>query len=521
MEPPVHEEEQTPRLEVVDRTAAVSPVSGSPDENSWFERDDVDDYEYEDDEMDGDYYEDGDDVPDEEAWGEPAPMEYFLADANTGCRQPQAGFVDRSAEAPPPSQSPLSVKDVDDVIGDEPALHRLAELEDRIVDNPPHTDPDVEMDDIPIPGSSLPKPPPLIPVEDFAYKRYGLLVSGDVVPTAEARWPQRLGLKGRTLTSYIQLHDSFLQGVWPPKICDLSPDTSHPGFSTRFRGPRIWIRHSTATTLQGYIITLTRHPPVNWKIFIEDPLTILQIDREGWDHDPDNLVANLVRKGLPFKILNPERLEPGSFVPHLNSFPVPHFDRQLDRADYINYQNEALRFFQAYPHAYAAALSAGGVLRRIAMDVLPSPQESDITRLFHLEACSEAVVNGVHYWTPDLTNAQEDVVIGVSTCPLSCKAPYINSAETFYLRDTAFRQDGHLSWWPRCTNWDSSGLDLGAWSPTDEFWYTERKAALMASTAGPVRTRDWKKRLKYDPANLPFLVAARALARTSVATLRP
>jgi hypothetical protein len=95
------------------------------------------------------------------------------------------------------------MKDVDDIIGDEPALHRLAELEDRTVDNPPHTDPDVEMDDIPIPGSSLPKPPPLIPIEDFAYKRYRLLVSGHVVPTTEAHWPQRLGLRGKTFHRYI------------------------------------------------------------------------------------------------------------------------------------------------------------------------------------------------------------------------------------------------------------------------------------------------------------------------------
>ncbi|KAF9790312.1 hypothetical protein BJ322DRAFT_1017056 [Thelephora terrestris] len=262
-----------------DLMAAVSPVSRSPDENSWFECNDVNDYEYEDDEMDGDYYEDGDDVPDEEAWGEPAP---------------------------------LDVKDVDDVIGDKPAFHRLAELEDRTVDNPPHTDPDVEMDNIPIPGSSLPKPPPLIPSQ------------GTLSLLQKHIGPKGFGAQG------------FGSGIPPQPLC-----------------------------------------------------RIFQIDWEGWDHNPDNLVVNL-----------------------------------------------ALRFFQAYPHTYAAALSAGGVLWKIAMDVLPPPQESDITRLFHLEACSEALVNGVHYWTPDLTEAQEDVVIGVSTFPtlLSCTANikmlpiYTNSA---------------------------------------------------------------------------------------------
>ncbi|KAF9790316.1 hypothetical protein BJ322DRAFT_1103981 [Thelephora terrestris] len=95
----------------------------SPDENSWFKHNNVYNYKYEDNEMDGEYYED--------------------VEANTGCQQTQAGHVDRTAEAPPLSQSPPSVKDVDDVIGYEPAHHHLAELEDQTVENLPHIDPDV------------------------------------------------------------------------------------------------------------------------------------------------------------------------------------------------------------------------------------------------------------------------------------------------------------------------------------------------------------------------------------------
>ncbi|KAF9790256.1 hypothetical protein BJ322DRAFT_1103923 [Thelephora terrestris] len=58
-----------------------------------------------------------------------------------------------------------------------------------------------------------------------------------------------------------------------------------------------------------------------WKLLIEDPLVLLQIEREQWHLQPEGLVSNLIQKGLRFKSSTPatrkERpsIEPGSCDP--------------------------------------------------------------------------------------------------------------------------------------------------------------------------------------------------------------
>ena len=81
--------------------------------------------------------------------------------------------------------------------------------------------------------------------------------------------------------------------------------------------------------------------------------------------------------------------------------------------DYIAYRKELVDFFTHYPHAYAAALSAGGILWRIAMDVLPLPIEQDIVQAFHPNACFSRIIGGQRYWAPHLTELEEYVIVGV------------------------------------------------------------------------------------------------------------
>jgi len=248
-------------------------------------------------------------------------------------------------------------------------------------------------------------------LRDYLYKRFGLEhISEDGDTGKHGLWSNRLGIKSNVPpTSVVELHDCVIKGAWPPSICDLSPGLIRNGlFPTR--SPDAALRVSSLQ--EGYLVTVGPARHVSWKLIIQDPLSLLQIEREGWDCDPYDLILNLIKKGVPFQILHPQKLEGAQLYNHPG--PALHpTGKAPTRLDYLAYRQELASFFTQYPHAYAAALSAGGIMWRIAMDVLPLPRESDITRQFHPNGCVSLTVDGDRYWTPRLTSREEEVIVGV------------------------------------------------------------------------------------------------------------
>lgn len=275
-------------------------------------------------------------------------------------------------------------------------------------------------------------PPRLVSVWNdvcgFFYSRYGtIFISNKQDASKHGMWSARLGMKGTPPTSIVELYDSLMKGSWPPGVCDLSPEL---GDSNPFpaQSPDTALCVDRISNAEGYLITVARRQDVRWKLLIRDPLTLLQIKREGWDCDPHALVVNLIEKGIPFQVLNPGKLEGTQFYDHPG--PVVHqIGKEPQYVDYLAYRQELGAFFAHYPHAYAAALSAGGILWRIAMDVLPPPHESDITRRFHPNGCTSSVINGKKYWSPKLTVLEEDVIVGVYKWAV-CKSTHNNSSDT-------------------------------------------------------------------------------------------
>lgn len=250
-------------------------------------------------------------------------------------------------------------------------------------------------------------------VGDFLYKRYGLEhISDEEDHGKKGTWSTKLGIvKNTPSVSFVELYDCVTEGAWPPSICDLSPGLAHTD-SFPNRSPNAALCLRPVINPQGYIVTAEPGRNVDWKLLIQDPLTLLQIEREGWDCDPGGLVVNLIKKGVPFQILNPQNLEGAQFYDHPG--PVIHpVGKKPRHVDYLAYRQELGDFFAQYPHAYAAALSAGGILWRIAMDVLPLPDEFDITRQFHPNGCVSLTVDGNRYWSPKLTQLEEEVIVGV------------------------------------------------------------------------------------------------------------
>ena len=252
---------------------------------------------------------------------------------------------------------------------------------------------------------------------DFLYKRYGLVeTSGETSTKKRDLWTRTLGLKRMVPScNLVTFHDSILCGAWPDIICDLSAGLTKAA-SLPPRSPDAAI--DISLTSSNYLITLGRD--VDWKLLIKDPLTILQIKREGWDCDSHALVLNLVEKGIPFQVLNCRVIKDPDFYDHKG--PVIHpTGKSPTLIDYLAYRHELAEFFRHCPHAYAAALSAGGIMWRLAVDVLPFPHEDDLTRPFNGMGCTSVTVNGIRYWSPKLTIREEDFIAGLfkwSTCKL-------------------------------------------------------------------------------------------------------
>jgi hypothetical protein len=263
-------------------------------------------------------------------------------------------------------------------------------------------------------------------IGDFFEVRYGVVMIHNTEDKSKsALWSTRLGLcNGLPSVTLVGLHESVVDGAWPKGVCDISPEIIGIPHVSPFPSTYSALRMSPVSNPKGYVITVSSGGDVGWKVFIRDPLTLLQIKREKWDSDPQGLIIGLIKKGIPFQILSTREPETGQF--HHHPGPVIHpTGREPRYVDYLAYRQELVGFFAHYPHAYAAALSAGGIMWRIAMDVCPVPHQSDVTRRFHTDGCASLTIDGEVYWTPQLTVQEENVIVGVYKWAV-CESFYSN-----------------------------------------------------------------------------------------------
>ena len=247
---------------------------------------------------------------------------------------------------------------------------------------------------------------------DFAQKHWGLVLSGQT-ENIPATISQALGLHENMDDLAVK---RLFQAVTKassvvPSDCDLSPE--HPYEDTMFLQPSQNTLHIEPVSKEAYLVTVSHPAPKFWKILIEDPIILLRIYREGWHSDPDHLVSNMIRKGLPFKILYPYCQEGSVFHPH--GGPVLHPPAKLPTVpDYLAYRLDLVDFFKLYPHAHVAALCSGNIFWRLAIDILPIPEEYNIIRPFHPSCCDTFVFPGSgNYWTPRLNDDDEEMIAGV------------------------------------------------------------------------------------------------------------
>ena len=275
-----------------------------------------------DDRMDEDGDEDEDDG--EDAWGGPAPVLWIEVPASHN----QHSLHGRSVGGPAAEKTELQLNPslLVDEPQEPPPFNRSALLQQLGSSQAHH------------PSGTLTTH--WGAADYFLKKRYGFdETSEGAIEGTPDTWVMILGIKKGTPSRYlVQLYESFIAGVWPEVICDLSPDLA-PTSHFPARSPKRAI--NIAYISLGYVLTLVRD--VDWKILIKDSLTILQIEREGWDSRPENLVSELVMSGVPFQILHSHTLEDGGFYQH--SGPVIHpTGTAPNHIDYLAYRQELPQF---------------------------------------------------------------------------------------------------------------------------------------------------------------------------------
>lgn len=159
----------------------------------------------------------------------------------------------------------------------------------------------------------------------------------------------------------------------------------------------------------------------DWVVAVRDPLTVNQILRERFSSSTDQLVSLLVQKGVAFKTLCPyprpyDLMWPAPDMPMFTDKVALGMGVRIDPeksftvSDYYRYmrtRDEVLRGCDG-----RAALLAGGILWRLAMDGMGSDAASDGPGQYPTKK-NYFEFNGRPYVDDVLSQHQEDVICGV------------------------------------------------------------------------------------------------------------
>lgn len=69
-----------------------------------------------------------------------------------------------------------------------------------------------------------------------------------------------------------------------------------------------------------------------------------------------------------------------------------------------------------------------------------------------------------------------------------------------------------MLWWPKPSAWESSGLNVGYWSPDCENWYQRRLQTIRDGNATLRSGTQWKDAMKMQKKTRPLVQANTTLA---------
>ncbi|KAH8115503.1 hypothetical protein DFH11DRAFT_1488066, partial [Phellopilus nigrolimitatus] len=164
-----------------------------------------------------------------------------------------------------------------------------------------------------------------------------------------------------------------------------------------------------------------------------------------------------------------------------------------DDLDYGVYEDR-VRDLLADSSRARAALMTGGIVWRLAVEfigvegvkcVLDGPsdrvyQSIFLTRKAKAVSAQEGTPGSSTWWDDSLTDGELDLICG-----------------TYKIYT---EQHSTVSWWPKKNAWESSGLNVGYWTPAAEKWFLERLERLRSNAEREERaksSRRWKQAVRF------------------------
>ncbi|KAG1836197.1 hypothetical protein DFJ58DRAFT_735124 [Suillus subalutaceus] len=183
--------------------------------------------------------------------------------------------------------------------------------------------------------------------------------------------------------------------------------------------------------------------------------------RRDWGSNISTIALKLLKKGIPFKTLQPMAVSPRTRRPlsELRTYSLRYFRPPFKAVytDYIVYEQYHHEFMKE--DCAQAALLRGGILWRLALHSL-----------------------GSNVLPSALIGISQDAVPFGQMLSLNCKTHFdddLSEEEVDFICGTYYVYTNNgciekLSWWPRPRAWAGSGLDVGFWSARCEGWFQTR-----------------------------------------------
>ncbi|KAJ7655292.1 hypothetical protein DFH06DRAFT_497154 [Mycena polygramma] len=263
-----------------------------------------------------------------------------------------------------------------------------------------------------------------------------------------------------------------------------------------------------------YVISEKEEQPHSLSILVCSATTVLQIVRQGWGPSLIIVMKNLLCRGINF--LTCRSMKKISAHPNIQStrpgysglgYRPPKF--KPDLSDYNTYVAIRGRFMCS-PRGRAALLY-GGVIGRIAR------AEVSLEAVFR-GPNDNVLADGICLWDGHSTSAYWDDCLTEEETDLICGIYHVATGQRLGQPN---EQITTLSWWPKPSAFNASGLNVGWWTPAWETWYQKRLQQLENGSAVLCTHAQWKHNVKFERKVQPYTEGVEKCAAEVLAVLRP
>ncbi|KAF8888300.1 hypothetical protein BD779DRAFT_1470331 [Infundibulicybe gibba] len=331
-------------------------------------------------------------------------------------------------------------------------------------------------------------PLPVFAPDEFLKSRYGFTASPDAQAPPNPNDPAQSARKAYDILGSGDFapsgYDSWLDSScmhWVNTLCDTEPPLDLPAAwdisPLRSDTRRLW------KLKEGYLIGTKQDPESQcWLLFVKEATTVAQIYRQ-----PGGVMEAahfLISHGIAFNTAQHQNLRKEPVARVVTGLGYHKHGYQPSAHEYASYVERRDTLLKG--PTGRAALKMGGIVWRLAMDVVPI---KDVLRGPVGNASSYGQVlddaeRGGKYIDDHLDETATDLICGVYAVETS---PGVN-------------QYSLSSLWPRQDTWVCSGMNHGHWTADNEAWFQGRLWEIQGGTAKLRGKTNWKQALTYHRA---------------------